>query len=145
MSLCAQLKSFLILTVHESHRQAVADRQPHESISYLASIAPLCNINLAHRASKVKALSEFKIFAHRDKHDRSLSADSNHYISSIPAFTNDMLDGLPGNSYTHPLFERYDYMPDREKTVNESNRLATAILRLPHRTRRDFSISPQSI
>ena len=76
------------------------------------------------------------IASHRDRHDRMLSADPGHYISSKGAFINEMLNGLPSNAYTHPLFERYDYMRDEDKNNEEASRLAAAILRLLHTPKR---------
>lgn len=77
----AQLKTFVLQTVHESHRPAVPSQEPHKAIAFLSSMAPQANLNLVNRAAKVKPLVEYGstaeyIAAHRDRHDRFLSANS---------------------------------------------------------------------
>ncbi len=139
----ANLQSFLLLTVHESYRQAVAVRKPHEAISYLHSLAPQSNLNLVDRASKVRPLTDFNttvayITAHSDRHDRMLPADASRFLSSSAGFIRDLLEGLPITPYTHTIFEKYDYMDDKDKTNEEASRISAAILRLPHRRRPGF-------
>ena len=58
----SQLKSFIILTIHESHRQAVSSRESHEAIAYLASIAPQSNLNLVDRVSRVKPPHRVQVY-----------------------------------------------------------------------------------
>lgn len=71
------------------------------------------------------------IAAHRERHDRLLSADHSHYLASYPAYISDILHGLPSTPAAHNLRELYAFQKDEGKNVEMANRLIAAVLRLP--------------
>lgn len=145
----ALLKSFLMLTVHGSFRQSIADMTALNAYKHICSQAPHTSIYVVATTATVHALHTYPntaayIAAHRDRHDRLLSADPEHFLAKDPAYIADILTGLPNNNpHAHALHELYAYLPDNEKTTSVVNRLIAAVLRMPYTQKKKDVKSPQ--
>lgn len=132
----ALLKSFLMLTVHGSFREAISQKTAKDAYAYLVELAPQKSITDVHRAAAVSPFDTHNsaaayVAAHHLRHDRLLSASAEHYLASSPAFVSDVLQGLPRTAEAHALREIYERLPDDEVDQKTANNLLAAVLRLP--------------
>lgn len=86
-SQAAQLKSFLMLTSHKSFRQAIASKTAFQAFSFLNDHAPQSSIYEVDASTQVPPMDTFPspaeyVAAHYERHDKLLTADENHYLSS---------------------------------------------------------------